>query len=1452
MTGKAKQWFARYKAFLVAALAVLMILCSQAFTTTAHAAGDRTVLAFTSDAHNDSNNNSGKRTGTFIDSVVAEFGKLDAMGFCGDMGSASAGESDFWNYVQKVIDAVAEKNVTAVYTTGNHEFYNGNYATTTNAVKNNFKVDQIGLEGDNFVIYCLGTDNWNNTRDNYTTEQVSKLTSFLESASPDKPIFVISHFPLHSIGSRTTANADLVIDALNAGAARGLKITFLWGHNHTYANSSETNYDEIFAPESSITYTSSSKKTIDFYYCAAGCMSDSDYGAGSGAVKGKGLVVTIDSDDKLYFSYRSAAGVDVTEGGPLTEQDPVYATDLTLDQASVTVEQGRSVKVSATVSPIDATKKGVRWTSANESIATVSATGKIKGVGLGTTTITATTVDGTNISKSVAVNVVPRTSADPYYVITVTDGGTTYAMSSEASTDEYTGSSSYWYGSSSSYTGLKAVAYEEGDELDDTSLLWTVVEDDGGYVITSFEGDTLSATYESTSSSYWYSSATANLKVGDTEDVWSVDIDTWIDSGALPTDANAEKTIALEKGTNGSYLFTVRTSDNADTSYLVESAYSTEPVALQAISLDKTAATLALGRSTTLKASFTPRNATNKAVTWTSSDPTVASVVNGKVTANKVGTATITVASVEDPSIKATCAVTVTEAPATQYYVITITESGTTYALTNEKSPVSSSGNTGSSSSSYNYTGLKAVPYTSEDDIDESMLFSVEEADGGYYVLDIDGNYLYGTYSGTSSTGFGDVAVGDTADVWATTIDTWMAGTVAKSTNASSGSSSDKYLALENSGNDYFFTVRSQSNADTSKLVEVSYSTTPGAVASVTVSPASKSLYVGSTATLTATVRPSNAADKTVTWSSSDPAVATVSATGVVTAMAKGTATITATSKANPSIKGTCAITVKDPADVDTYVILAKDDGVTYALTTNKSNDTAQGGSSSYKYYGLSAVAYDEDNVTDDMLWTVEEVSGGYYIKSYEGELYLNGTYSSGSNSGTGTLVLDGTSDVWVIDGSFSAWEAGLKVKSTNASKGQSSDKFMSLEPGSNEHLFSMRSNSNADEIMLVLHSSAPAHTHTMTYTAAVAAGCETDGNSAYYFCSGCNKYFSDAAGTNEIAADSWIIPATGHDFGEPTYYWADDNSAVTAVRTCANNASHVQLVTAATTYAVVTPATETEDGQGVYIATFADAIFGTQTKYVVIPATGGGAQHEPGPYYDEATGAWYWYGDNDNILTDYMYEDAQTGKRYYFGKDGKLVTSGLITHDDKWYFVNSSDWAVATNQFVYCDGAWRYVGADGQFVVNDWVFYGNTVYYVGSGASPVRNAWEQYDGKWYYIGSDYQIVTNEWMQFEGEWYYFGSDGQIVYSTFVQYAGQWYFVDADGHPVVSDWAYYDGYWYFIGADGHPMTSAWVEYNGAWFYIDEYGHPLMDGWYTFDGYRWHFDANGICDAYELAA
>lgn len=83
------------------------------------------------------------------------------------------------------------------------------------------------------------------------------------------------------------------------------------------------------------------------------------------------------------------------------------------------------------------------------------------------------------------------------------------------------------------------------------------------------------------------------------------------------------------------------------------------PVSVTGVSLNKSSTSIAEGATETLVPTVAPSNATNKSVTWSSDDETVATVANGVITAVKEGSATITVTTV-DGGFAATCDVTVT------------------------------------------------------------------------------------------------------------------------------------------------------------------------------------------------------------------------------------------------------------------------------------------------------------------------------------------------------------------------------------------------------------------------------------------------------------------------------------------------------------------------------------------------------------------------------------------------------------------------------------------------------------------------------------------------------------------------------------------------------------------------------------------------------------------------
>lgn len=101
----------------------------------------------------------------------------------------------------------------------------------------------------------------------------------------------------------------------------------------------------------------------------------------------------------------------------------------------------------------------------------------------------------------------------------------------------------------------------------------------------------------------------------------------------------------------------------------------------------------------------------------------------------------------------------------------------------------------------------------------------------------------------------------------------------------------------------------SASNSNTNSNTNSNSNVKTISVTNVNISQSKLGLKVGKSATLSATVLPSNATNKAVTWSTSNSSVATVNSNGVVTAKSAGTAVITVTTK-DGGKKATCTVTV--------------------------------------------------------------------------------------------------------------------------------------------------------------------------------------------------------------------------------------------------------------------------------------------------------------------------------------------------------------------------------------------------------------------------------------------------------------------------------------------------------------------------------------------------------------
>ena len=237
-------------------------------------------------------------------------------------------------------------------------------------------------------------------------------------------------------------------------------------------------------------------------------------------------------------------------------------------------------------------------------------------------------------------------------------------------------------------------------------------------------------------------------------------------------------------------------TDVSSETYYTESNYSfrvkaltnerePDPVAATGVTLDQTSISIPQSTSITLTATVAPEDATNKAVTWTSSDETIATVVDGKVTAanDKTGTATITATTV-DGNYKASCTVTVTEfkggfLEATKAdfkgndrFMLTVTIDGVVYAMKNVADTTDKSGlvgaavSGGTTQASKMATAVWAPIRTSVmNNTDASLIWETEANNDGTYMIKsaATGEYLY---ANSSSNG---VSLGTTSANWTIT-----------------------------------------------------------------------------------------------------------------------------------------------------------------------------------------------------------------------------------------------------------------------------------------------------------------------------------------------------------------------------------------------------------------------------------------------------------------------------------------------------------------------------------------------------------------------------------------------------------------------------------------------------------------------------------------------------------
>ena len=188
-------------------------------------------------------------------------------------------------------------------------------------------------------------------------------------------------------------------------------------------------------------------------------------------------------------------------------------------------------------------------------------------------------------------------------------------------------------------------------------------------------------------------------------------------------------------------------------------------------------------------------------------------------------------------------------------------------------------------------------------------------------------------------------------------------------------------------------TATNDSGSD-SKEFTLTINPAPILVTGVTLKPTSLSLFTGDTATLTATVEPSNATNPNVTWSSDRSDVATVE-NGKVTAKAAGTATITVTTEDGKKT-ATCTVTVRPdipPANPNYRITVEATQGgtVTADPTAAKAGTTVTLTPSPDAGYQVGTVA-----VTDrfgEPVAVTEQADGTYTFTMPNGQVSVNVTF---------------------------------------------------------------------------------------------------------------------------------------------------------------------------------------------------------------------------------------------------------------------------------------------------------------------------------------------------------------------------------------------------------------------------------------------------------------------------
>lgn len=438
---------------------------------------------------------------------------------------------------------------------------------------------------------------------------------------------------------------------------------------------------------------------------ADSCVLDCSNVIADGDNTSKTVVLTVTKTNGSAFSVEQTDNYE--SGGEGGETVPVTGISIRYDELYLPV--GKSNIIPATITPANATNKKVYWTSSDPSVGTVDTAGKVRGISEGTATITARTEDG-GFTATVALTVgvelyypyfseyhegtfpavvgtttyIPLINTESTLCQLFTEGNNNYATLTWTGGQRdqvINGPTSPTDAARPTNSRVKVEANAAGTfdlvccEPDNRLRVYswcTIVITDGSVAVTGVSVSPASVSLNVGGTTQ----LTATVNPSDATDK-SV---SWSTSDSSVATVSNGLVTAVGAGTAD---ITVTTTDGAKTATCRVTV--TAPVAVTGVQLDKSTLSLEEGANYTLTATVAPANASNKNVTWSSSDTSVATVnSSGKVTAVAEGSAVITARSAADTTKSASCAVTVSASGSS-----TVTVSPTTLSFLANGNPSS-------------------------------------------------------------------------------------------------------------------------------------------------------------------------------------------------------------------------------------------------------------------------------------------------------------------------------------------------------------------------------------------------------------------------------------------------------------------------------------------------------------------------------------------------------------------------------------------------------------------------------------------------------------------------------------------------------------------------------------------------------------------------------------------